>query len=106
MTSVDISDSMLECARKNASDNGSNIDFRKGDAMNLDYPDSVFDAVVSDYMLWSRSARRPNDDLTMSRKAGFKDITVINGVQKKVLHGMRYYAYGYTNNHFTIAARK
>ena len=174
VVSVDISDSMLECARKNASENGLDIDFRKGDAMQLDFPDSSFDAVVSDYMLWtvpnpervmsewnrvlkdggtlaytdgdwfndplstpfrcrvsgffmrmsgakgdegdsdrfeevplwSRDAHRPNDDLVMLKKAGFKDIAVINGVQKKVLYGMRYYAYGYTNNHFTITARK
>lgn len=174
MTSVDISDSMLECARKNASDNGLSIDFRKGDAMDLDFPDCAFDAVVSDYMLWtvpdpqkvisewnrvlkkggilaytdgdwfndplstpfrckvsdmfmrlsgakrdegdsdefeeitlwSRNASRPNDDLAMLRKAGFDDIQVIDDVQKKVLHGMRYYAHGFTNNHFTVVARK
>lgn len=174
VVSVDISESMLECARRNASDNGLNIDFRKGDATQLDFPDSSFDAVVSDYMLWtvmdpktvisewnrvlkrggtlaytdgdwfndplstpfrckiseismmlsgakkdegdsdrfeevalwSRNAHRPNDDIVMLQKAGFKDISVVNGVQKKVLHGIRYYAYGYTNNHFTIVARK
>ncbi|MDO5861494.1 MAG: methyltransferase domain-containing protein [Thermoplasmata archaeon] len=175
VTSVDLSDGMLECARRNAADNGLDIDFRKGDAMCLDFPDSSFDAVVSDYMLWtvpeprrvisewrrvlrddgilaytdgdwfndplstpmrcrvsnaflrivgskqedepdhdefeettlwSRTASRPRDDLRMLEDAGFRDIRVIGDVQRKVLHGMRYYAYGLTNSHFTIAARK
>ena len=53
ITSVDLSEEMLERARKNASDNGLDIDFRKGNAMALDFHDGSFDAVVSDYMLWT-----------------------------------------------------
>lgn len=53
MTSVDISDDMIARARKNADENGLSIDFRKGDAMSLDFADESFDAVVSDYMLWT-----------------------------------------------------
>lgn len=174
VVAVDISDSMLDCARKNALDNNLDIDFRKGNAMDLNIPDSSFDAVVSDYMLWtvpdprkvisewnrvlktdgilaytdgdwfndplstpfrcrvsdifmklsgaksdegdsnefeectlwSRTASRPNDDISMLEQSGFRDIHVIHGVQKKVLHGIRYYAHGYTNDHFTVVARK
>lgn len=53
VTSVDISEDMLGCARRNAAANGLSIDFRRGDAMSLDMPDGSFDAVVSDYMLWT-----------------------------------------------------
>lgn len=175
VTSVDLSDEMLSCARRNADTAGLSIDFRKGDAMCLDIPDREFDAVVSDYMLWtvpdpekvisewsrvlkddgilaytdgdwfndplstplrcrisdmflnlcgnrsscddddpefrgsdlwSRTADRPSDDMRMLENAGFRDIHVIHGVQKKVLHGTRYYAYGFTNDHFTVTARK
>lgn len=174
VTSVDISDRMLEFARVNAEDNGLSIDFMQADAMDLPFSDGSFDAVVSDYMLWtvpeprkvisewfrvlkpgcrlaytdgdwfsdprmtpfrcsvssvfmrlesgrrkgeaekdergfdlwSAGASRPRDDIRMLEDAGFKDIRIINDVQKKVLHGMRYYAHGYTNNHFTVTAVK
>lgn len=175
VTSVDLSDEMLSCARKNAKDAGLDIDFHKGNAMSLDFPDEGFDAVVSGYMLWtvpdprkvisewsrvlrkdgtlvytdgdwfndarstplrcrisdcflgicrdsepdegdhdefeettlwSRTANRPSDDIGMLESAGFRDISVIHDVQKRVLHGARYYAYGFTNDHFTITARK
>lgn len=175
VTSVDISDDMLECARKNVRNNGLDIDFRKGNAMALDFGDGEFDAVVSDYMLWtvpepervisewhrvlkengtlaytdgdwfhdplstpmrtrvsgmflrmtgsrdgndetdqefantelwSRSASRPSDDLRMLADAGFRDVRVIENVQRKVLHGARYLAHGLTNNHFTVVARR
>lgn len=174
MTSVDISEKMLAHARKNAENNGLSIDFRKGDAMALDFPDNSFDAIVSDYMLWtvpdpekvisewfrvlkpggtlaftdgdwfhdprstparcrissffykleggrgddgdmtgfeeeelwSRRAQRPSDDLRMVRGAGFEDVEVIQDVQKKVLHGVRYLAHGFTNMHYTVVARK
>ncbi len=174
VTSVDFSERMLEFAERNAEDNNLSIDFRQGDAMSLDFGDDSFDAVVSDYMLWtvpdpekvvsewfrvlkpgctlaytdgdwfhdelstplrcrvsgyfarrdrrgleacgssdssldglwSAGAERPRDDVRMLEEAGFEDIRVIHGVQKKVLHGRRYLAYGLTNDHFTIVARK
>lgn len=53
MTSIDISDEMIARAKKNAEDNDLSIDFRKGDAMSLAFTDESFDAVVSDYMLWT-----------------------------------------------------
>lgn len=53
MTSVDLSDRMLEYARENASANGFDIDFLQADAMGLPFEDDSFDAVVSDYMLWT-----------------------------------------------------
>ena len=53
MTSVDLSDRMLEYARENARINGLDIDFRQADAMALPFGDDSFQAVVSDYMLWT-----------------------------------------------------
>lgn len=53
MTSIDISEDMIAYARKNAERNGLSIEFRKGDAMSLAFADESFDAVVSDYMLWT-----------------------------------------------------
>ena len=174
VTSVDISDRMVEFAKENASANNLDIDIRRGDAMELPFEDSSFDAVVSGYMLWtvpdpekvvsewfrvlkpgcrlmytdgdwfndpkstkfrnsvsgffsrrdrrhleevhesgdgclnlwSSSAKRPEYDLELLSASGFGEISVINNVQKKVLHGSRYYAYGFTNNHFSITAVK
>ncbi len=56
--------------------------------------------------LWSAEAIRPRDDIRMLEDAGFEDIRVIENVQKKVLRGKRYLAYGFTNNHFTMTATK
>ncbi len=53
MTSVDLSDRMLEHAVRNAADNGLSIDFMQADAMALPFEDESFGAVVSDYMLWT-----------------------------------------------------
>ncbi len=53
MTSVDLSDRMLEHAVRNAGDNGLDIRFLQADAMALPFDDCSFDAVVSDYMLWT-----------------------------------------------------
>lgn len=174
VTSVDISDRMLEHARRNAADNGLDIEFRQADAMDLPFDDCSFDAVVSDYMLWtvpdpekvvsewyrvlkpgcrlaytdgdwfndplmtpfrcrvssmfvrlekgcskteteksessmslwSSTAVRPRDDVRMLEDIGFRDIRVIDNVQRKVLHGTRYLAHGFTNNHFTVTAVK
>lgn len=44
---VDISEGMLEVARRSAEAQGINIRFTKGDAENLDYPDAKFDIVIS-----------------------------------------------------------
>lgn len=174
VTSVDLSDRMLEHASRNAVEHGYDIEFLQADAMDLPFEDASFDAVVSDYMLWtvpdprkvisewyrvlksgcrlaytdgdwftdprmtpmrchlsslflridkgrpkenqeceeasmdlwSSSASRPADDVRMLDDAGFRDIQVIHNVQRKVLHGVRYMAYGYTNNHFTVTAVK
>ena len=44
---MDISEGMLEVARRNAEVNGlTNVRFAKGDAENLDYPDAMFDVVI------------------------------------------------------------
>ena len=174
MTSVDLSDRMLEYARENANANGFDIDFLQADARGLPFDDDSFDAVVSDYMLWtvpeprkvisewyrvlkpghvlaytdgdwftdprmtslrcrvssffvrmekgrpkddvereeaqldlwSAHADRPADDIRMLEEAGFRDIRVIDNVQRKVLYGTRYLAHGLTNNHFTVTAVK
>jgi ubiquinone/menaquinone biosynthesis C-methylase UbiE len=53
MTSIDFSDKMLDTARKNASDNHLDIKFILADAQDLPFDDGLFDAVVSDYMLWT-----------------------------------------------------
>lgn len=53
VTSVDLSDRMIDYARENARVNGLDIDFRQADAMSLPFGESSFDAVVSDYMLWT-----------------------------------------------------
>ena len=64
MTSVDLSDRMLEYARENARANGLDIDFRQADAMALPFGDGSFEAVVSDYMLWTvpDPEKRSQDD--------------------------------------------
>ncbi len=53
MTSIDFSDKMLDTARKNASDNHLDIKFILADAQDLPFDDGLFDAIVSDYMLWT-----------------------------------------------------
>ncbi len=176
MTALDFSEKMLEKAEKNAADNGLDIEFVCGNAMELPFGDCSFDAVVSDYVLWtvpdprkvmdewyrvlrpggrivyvdgdwshdrrmtflknkvsswacriedpdrkndsepsdseameslwSFGADRPNDDIAMMERAGFRSISVRHGIQKKVLRGMRYLAYGLTNDHFMVTAEK
>lgn len=48
---VDISEGMLEVARRNAEAQGLNVRFAKGDAEDLDYPDAKFDVVISNMSL-------------------------------------------------------
>jgi len=55
MTSIDFSDKMLDNARKNASENNLEITFMLADAQDLPFDDGLFDAIVSDYMLWTVS---------------------------------------------------
>lgn len=53
VTAVDLSNNMLEKARKNASKISLNINFIQGDAENLQLPDGYFDVVVNKYLLWT-----------------------------------------------------
>ena len=176
VTALDFSENMLDKAKKNASDNGFDIGFVHGNAMDLPFDDASFDTVVSGYMLWtvpdpqkvmdewyrilrpggrvvyvdgdwshdrkmtplrnrisswacnrddperkndpgssdtdtmknlwSYRAERPKEDLSMMRRAGFYNISVRHDIQKRVLHGMRYLAYGLTNDHFMVTAEK
>ena len=49
---VDISEGMLEVARRSAEARGiKNVRFAKGDAENLDFPDATFDVVISNMSL-------------------------------------------------------
>lgn len=53
VTAIDLSNNMLEKARKNASKKSLNIHFLQGDAENLQLPDEHFDVVVNKYLLWT-----------------------------------------------------
>jgi ubiquinone/menaquinone biosynthesis C-methylase UbiE len=53
VTAVDLSNKMLEKAKKNASKASLNINFLQGDAENLKLPDGYFDVVVNKYLLWT-----------------------------------------------------
>ena len=53
VTGLDLSSAMLEKARRNAEEKGLAIDFRQGDAENLEFPDGTFDAVTSKFLLWT-----------------------------------------------------
>jgi SAM-dependent methyltransferase len=48
---VDISEGMLEVARRSAEAQGFSVRFSKGDAEDLDYPDAKFDVVISNMSL-------------------------------------------------------
>lgn len=53
VTAVDLSEQMLDCARKNANACGMKVDLRVGDAENLPFEDNSFDAVVNRWVLWT-----------------------------------------------------
>ncbi|MFI5383859.1 MAG: class I SAM-dependent methyltransferase, partial [Methanosarcina thermophila] len=53
VTAVDLSNNMLEKARRNALKRSLKIDFLQGDAENLQLPDAYFDVVVNKYLLWT-----------------------------------------------------
>src|SRR4051812_26458533 len=49
VTGLDLTPELLETARENAQLAGVEIDFREGDAEQLPFPDSTFDAVLSQF---------------------------------------------------------
>lgn len=53
VTAVDLSESMISYARRNASSQGCDIDFRTGDAESLGFDDNTFHGVVSRNVLWT-----------------------------------------------------
>lgn len=53
VTAIDISKKMIEIAREIALRKGQSVDFRVGDAENLEFEDCTFDAVVCRYVLWT-----------------------------------------------------
>jgi ubiquinone/menaquinone biosynthesis C-methylase UbiE len=53
LTAIDISETMLERARRRAKEIGRDVDLRKGDAQALAFPDAHFDTVVCTFSLCS-----------------------------------------------------
>lgn len=53
VTGVDFAEDMLKNAVKNNSASGLNVTFREGDAEDLPFDESSFDAVVSRFVLWT-----------------------------------------------------
>jgi ubiquinone/menaquinone biosynthesis C-methylase UbiE len=53
ITGLDLTESMLEKARRRTNGNGHLINFRIGDAEDLPFEDDSFDAVVCRYLLWT-----------------------------------------------------
>ncbi|MGD6851762.1 MAG: class I SAM-dependent methyltransferase [Candidatus Bathyarchaeia archaeon] len=53
VTGIDLSTVMLEQARKNAAARSLVIDFRQGDAENLEFSDGSFDVVSNKFLLWT-----------------------------------------------------
>jgi len=62
LTGFDISEAMLDKARKRARELGRPVDLRLGDAQALEFPDASFDTVVSTFSLCSI----PNDRKAIS----------------------------------------
>ena len=62
LTGFDISEAMLEKARKRAKELGRTVDLRLGDAHAIAFPDATFDTVVSTFSLCSI----PDDRLAIS----------------------------------------
>ncbi|WP_320008354.1 class I SAM-dependent methyltransferase [Maridesulfovibrio sp.] len=58
VTGVDLSSQMIASAQKTAKEMDLNIDFRTGDAENLDFADNQFDVIVSRNLIWTL----PNPD--------------------------------------------
>ncbi|MEU8243884.1 class I SAM-dependent methyltransferase [Actinoplanes missouriensis] len=53
VTGIDLSEGMLEQARRHAAEVTNAPDFRLGDAVAPDFPDASFDAVVGRYVTWT-----------------------------------------------------
>lgn len=53
VTAVDISENMIKKAKENAQLKSLSIDFRQGDAENLQLPDNHFDVVMNKCLLWT-----------------------------------------------------
>ena len=62
VTAVDISQSMVEKAEKEAESRGLDVTFLKCDAEDLPFDDGMFDVVVNKYLLWTL----PNPDKALS----------------------------------------
>ncbi|MDM7912264.1 MAG: methyltransferase domain-containing protein [Methanotrichaceae archaeon] len=56
--------------------------------------------------LWSIRARRPDADRKMLEEAGFRDIRVRDGVNKRALTRLEYLKYGYQGDAFMISGTK
>ncbi len=56
--------------------------------------------------LWSVDAVRPEADLGYTESAGFRDIEVIDRVDRRIFSGKRFIEYGYHEIHFMIVAKK
>ncbi len=53
VTGIDYSEDMLEFAKQNMKKCGTDVDFCKGDAQNLEFEDSSFDVVISRNLTWN-----------------------------------------------------
>ncbi|NOY10507.1 MAG: class I SAM-dependent methyltransferase [Archaeoglobi archaeon] len=79
-TGVDISERMIEVARKISANEGLNIEFEVGDAERLDFEDERFDAVVCRYVLWTlpNPWRAVREWVRVTRPGG--RVVVVDGV--------------------------
>jgi ubiquinone/menaquinone biosynthesis C-methylase UbiE len=53
VTGIDLSENMISYARQNAALHNLDIDFKTGDAEELEFEDNTFDVVVSRNLLWT-----------------------------------------------------
>ena len=70
---LDISQKMLDLARRRAADLGyANVEFKKGDAEQLDFPESSFDLVISNqaFFFFSDKQKALNEMLRVLRPTG------------------------------------
>lgn len=59
VTGIDLADTMLAEARKNAAERELRVDFRRGDAIAPDLPAASFDAIINRHLFWTlRDPRR------------------------------------------------